>query len=98
MPKKPSSAAKRGGSDPPRRSLDAYVRVSAVRGRAGQSFISPDVQRERIEAWAAAHDHRIARTWEELDVSGSTVDRPKLNEIMRRIEAKETGGIVVFKL
>jgi DNA invertase Pin-like site-specific DNA recombinase len=78
--------------------LDAYVRVSQVRGRGGDSFISPTVQRERIAAWAAAHGHRIGKVFEELDVSGGTVDRPKLNEVMRRIEAGETGGVVVFKL
>src|SRR3954453_20270306 len=78
--------------------LDAYVRVSSVRGRGGDSFISPAVQRERIAAWAAAHGHRIAKVWDELDVSGGTVDRPKLNLVMERIEAGETGGVVVFKL
>src|SRR4051812_26876295 len=78
--------------------LDAYVRVSQVRGRGGDSFISPAVQRERIAAWAAAHGHRIAKVHEELDVSGATVDRPKLNAAMARVEAKETSGIVVFKL
>src|SRR3954451_24339822 len=78
--------------------LDAYVRVSHVRGRSGDSVMSPAVQADRIAAWATAHGHRIAKLHEELDVSGSTVDRPKLNEVMRRIEAGETGGIVVFKL
>jgi DNA invertase Pin-like site-specific DNA recombinase len=78
--------------------LDAYVRVSQVRGRDGDSFISPAIQRDRIAAWAQAHGHRIAKVHDELDASGGTVDRPKLNEVMRRIEAGETGGIVVFKL
>src|SRR4051794_13708617 len=82
----------------PMKTLDAYVRVSQVRGRGGDSFISPDVQRERIAAWAVAHDYRIARTWDERNESGGTVDRPKLNAVMERIEAGETGGVVVFKL
>src|SRR4051812_23772400 len=78
--------------------LDAYVRVSSVRGRGGDSFISPAVQRDRIAAWAQAHGYRIAKVHEELDVSGATTDRPKLNEVMRRIETRETDGVVVFKL
>src|SRR4051812_19929928 len=78
--------------------LDAYVRVSQVRGRSGDSFISPAVQRERIAGWAAAHGYEIARTHEELDASGATVDRPKLKLVMERIEARETGGVVVLKL
>src|SRR3954451_8891114 len=78
--------------------LDAYVRVSHVRGRSGDSVMSPAVQADRIAAWATAHGHRIAKLHEELDVSGSTVDRPKLNAVMQRIETGETGGVVVFKL
>lgn len=78
--------------------LDAYVRVSQVRGRSGDSFISPDLQAERIAAWATAHGHTISLEHRELDVSGGSVDRPMLNEAMRRIEAGETGGVVVFKL
>ena len=32
-----------------RRAMDGYVRVSKVGGREGETFISPQVQRERIE-------------------------------------------------
>jgi site-specific DNA recombinase len=78
--------------------LDAYIRVSQVRGRDGDSFISPTSQREQIAAWAKSQGHRIAKVHDELDVSGATLDRPKLNEAMRRVEARETGGIVVVKL
>jgi site-specific DNA recombinase len=78
--------------------LDAYVRVSAVKGRAGESFISPTVQRERIEAWAALHDRRLVWHEPELDVSGGRMDRPIFDTIMARIRAGETGGVVVAKL
>jgi DNA invertase Pin-like site-specific DNA recombinase len=79
--------------------LDAYVRVSDTRNRLGkESFISPVMQRERIAAWAQAHGHRIGKVHEEMDVSGASMDRPKLNAVMARIEAGETGGVVVFKL
>src|SRR4051794_37511466 len=46
-PRAPSPAR---GRSPPMR-LDAYIRVSSVRGRKGETFISPDVQGERIVAW-----------------------------------------------
>ena len=36
--------------------------------------------------------------WEELDISGGTVNRPMLNEVMRRIETGETEGVVVSYL
>jgi DNA invertase Pin-like site-specific DNA recombinase len=80
------------------RRLDGYVRVSDVGKRKGASFISPDVQRERIDGWARLQGHEIIKVHEELDVSGGTTDRPMLNEVMRRIEAGETEGVVVAKL
>lgn len=78
--------------------LDGYVRVSQIRGRGGDSFISPAVQRERIEAWAAAYGHQLAIVHEELDVSGARADRPRLLEAIERVEAGETNGVVVAKL
>jgi DNA invertase Pin-like site-specific DNA recombinase len=78
--------------------IDAYVRVSQIRGRGGESFISPTSQREQIAAWAKSKGHRVARVHEELDASGATIERPKLAEAMRRVEAGETGGIAVVKL
>lgn len=78
--------------------LDGYVRVSQVRGRGGDSFISPAVQRERIEAWAAAYGHELAIVHEELDESGARADRPKLLEAIERVEHGNSKGIVVAKL
>lgn len=78
--------------------VDAYIRVSDVHGRSGESFISVDVQRERITAWAASQGHEIIEYWEELDVSGGKMQRPKLDEVMRRIESGQTQGVVVWRL
>ncbi len=78
--------------------LDAYIRVSKVAGRAGESFISPTVQRERIEAWAQLHGTRLVWHEPELDVSGGRMDRPVFEQIMGRIRTGETGGVVVAKL
>lgn len=78
--------------------LDAYIRVSDVRGRAGETFISPTVQRDKIEGYARLHGHEIARWWEELDESGGRMDRPLLQRMLRRVEAGETGGVIVAKL
>jgi DNA invertase Pin-like site-specific DNA recombinase len=75
--------------------LDAYIRVSAVKGRGGESFISPHVQRERIEAWAHLHDRTLVWHEPELDVSGGRMDRPIFDQIMARIRAGESGGVVV---
>jgi hypothetical protein len=58
--------------------LVGYVRVSDVGGRAGASFISPTVQRERITAWCSLYSAHLQQVFEELDESGGRADRPLL--------------------
>jgi site-specific DNA recombinase len=83
-------------SDPLR--LDAYVRVSKVGGRAGSSFISPEVQRAQIERWAQAHGHTLSWHAPELDVSGGSMSRPVFDQIMQRIRTGQTDGVIVAKV
>lgn len=78
--------------------LDGYIRVSRVAGREGESFISPEVQREKIVAWARLHDARIIEWHEELDESGAKRERPRFQEALARCERGETDGIVVARL
>src|SRR5919204_2626610 len=78
--------------------VDGYVRVSRRAGREGESFISPEVQRQRISAWAQANEVEILRWWEELDQSGARRERPMFQEALGRCERGETGGIVVARL
>lgn len=78
--------------------MDGYIRVSRVAGRAGDSFISPAVQREQIEGWAKLRGVTIAAWHEDLDQSGGKLSRPGLDALLRRIESGETGGVVVAKL
>ena len=77
---------------------DGYLRVSQVAGRSGDSFISPDVQREQIERWAAANGVIVGEVFEELDESGARGDRPLLLGAIRRIEAGQSEGIIVARL
>jgi DNA invertase Pin-like site-specific DNA recombinase len=78
--------------------IDGYVRVSQVRGRHGDRFLSPAVQREQIEGWIAARGAQIGQLFEELDVSGARVNRPGLEQAIRRIECGASDGLVVAKL
>src|SRR5262245_57185370 len=80
------------------RTADAYVRVSRRAGREGESFISPELQRKKIAAWAKLHEVEILEWWEEIDQSGAKVDRPLFQQALARCEAGETGGIVVARL
>ncbi len=45
------------------RTMDGYVRVSRRAGREGESFISPEVQRKKIAAWAEMNGVEIAAWW-----------------------------------
>lgn len=78
--------------------LDAYIRVSRVGKRSGESFISPQIQRERCEGVALAGGHRIIAWHEDLDESGGKADRPGFQKALERIESGQTAGIVVARL
>ena len=76
-----------------------YVRVSQVGGRGGDSFLSPELQRERIEAWAAYRQHRIVEWYTDLDVSGRTgVRRPEFERLMADARAGRFGIVAVYRL
>jgi site-specific DNA recombinase len=75
--------------------LDGYIRVSKVGGRTGESFISPDDQRERIAAWATSRGVEIAEWHVDLDQSGGALSRPGLDALMARIRNRETQGVAV---
>jgi len=78
--------------------LDGYIRVSRVGGRVGESFISPEVQREQIEMWAKLMSAQIIEWHTDLDQSGGTMARPAFQQAYERVLRKETGGLVVAKL
>jgi site-specific DNA recombinase len=78
--------------------LIGYVRVSRVGGRAGDSFISPDVQRERIEAYAAAQEHEVVVWEEDLDEPGSRYERRGFQAALEAVERGEAEGIAVAAL
>ena len=77
--------------------LDGYVRVSQVRKRQGDSFISPEVQRERIESWARFRGAEILRIHTDLDQSGGRLERPGIAAAMARVKAGESEGVVVAR-
>lgn len=72
------------------------IRVSQVKGREGESFISPSEQHERIQNACERDDLLLLRTVNELDVSGKTrlEDRPGLREAIEGVERGEADVIV----
>lgn len=78
--------------------LDGYVRVSRVGGREGEGYISPTLQREAIASYAREIGGEIAAWSDDQDFSGGNMERPGFQEVLRRIEAGETGGVVVMRV
>lgn len=78
--------------------LDGYIRVSRVAGRSGENFISPKVQRDKIQALATIGGHTIVKWHEDLDQSGAKSDRPGFQDALTRVETSKTDGIAVAKL
>jgi DNA invertase Pin-like site-specific DNA recombinase len=71
------------------------IRVSQVHGRQGESFASPDEQRERIKAACERDGLRLIQTFEELDISGGATlaKRPGLSRAVSAIEAGEANVV-----
>ena len=76
-----------------------YIRVSQVGNRGGDSFLSPDLQRERIMAWAAYRQHEVVEWYTDLDVSGRTgVLRPEFERMMTDARAGRFAIVAVYRL
>jgi DNA invertase Pin-like site-specific DNA recombinase len=76
---------------------EGIVRVSRVRGREGDSFISPVEQADRITEWCQREGAVLNTIHEELDVSGGAEleNRPGLTAALESLEAGNADVIVV---
>lgn len=76
-----------------------YVRVSQVGARNGDSFLSPELQREKIEAWAEYRGVQVVAWFTDLDRSGRTgAHRPEFERMMATAAAGEFDVICVYRL
>src|SRR5215207_1292205 len=78
--------------------LLAYIRVSRVAGREGDTFISPAVQLETIQRHADGGGHQIVDVLQDLDQPGSRDDRPAFQQALEAVERDEADGLIVAKL
>ena len=78
--------------------VDGYIRVSRVGGRNGDSFISPELQRESINRVCKREGLKVVKWFEELDASGGDSKRPKWNQAIERVEQGKTKGLVCWNL
>jgi DNA invertase Pin-like site-specific DNA recombinase len=75
-----------------------YVRVSRVGARGGDSFLSPELQREEIDRECQRSNLGLLEVYEELDKSGGDNTRPLWNKALERVEQGQAKGIVVWNL
>ena len=78
--------------------LDGYIRVSRVGGRAGEGYISPEVQREAVASYASEIGGQIVAWHSDEDYSGGNTDRPGFQAVLKRLEAGATDGVVVMRI
>jgi site-specific DNA recombinase len=96
------SPRKRPAAEPDKvRRLSAVIRVSRRNAREGDSFMSPQQQREVIDAYAKRIGAVIEDEWrhDETDsVSGKTTDRAGLQAALAQALDGTTDGVIVAKV
>ena len=76
-----------------------YVRVSKLGGRGGDSFLSPQFQREEIERAARREGMEVVDVLEEIDVSGRAgKKRPLWEQAIAAVERGDVGAIIVYNI
>jgi len=73
-----------------------YVRVST--GRQARNGLSLDMQRERIEAMAAAQGAELADIVVEAGKSARSMRRPGVARVLQAVKRREVDGVVVYRL
>ncbi len=78
-----------------------YTRKSSEEGLE-QDFNSLDAQREACAAYIASQKHEgwrlVTKSYDDGGISGGTLDRPGLQELIADIEAGKVDQIVVYKI
>lgn len=78
--------------------LVAYRRVSALMGRGGDDFLSPDLQLDAIRRAATAAGLREVEVVDDIDVSGQTFSRKGIDRLRQLVEAKAVDVVAVYDL
>lgn len=74
-----------------------YVRVSALMGRGGDTFLSPDIQLGGMRRALPLHGLReVGVVDDDLDVSGTTFERAGLDKVRAMAEARQFDVLVCY--
>lgn len=73
--------------------LIGYVRVSTDEQSKGYG---PAMQLDAIREFCEAHGHELAAVYQDLGISGSTMDRPGLRDMLANLDQGE--GVIVYSV
>lgn len=76
----------------------AYVRVSALMGRGGETFHSPELQITAIEQLAARTGATVVEVVQDIDVSGRGFARVGLDRVLQLAQAREVDCVGLYDL
>lgn len=79
-----------------RKRFISYARVSKV-GDRGDDLISPELQQRTMDDYAGRRDFDVIDQVVDLDESGRSFERRKVNQIIERIERGEADGVLLWK-
>jgi DNA invertase Pin-like site-specific DNA recombinase len=87
-------------SDRSRLPIDGVIRVSrtAERDTTSDRYHTAPYQREQIEKVLRDRGRELGEIFEEENVSGKTLERDAIKQVMARFKAGETGGVAVAYL
>jgi site-specific DNA recombinase len=75
-----------------------YVRVSALMGRGGDDFHSPELQVANMRRAIATAGLREVAVVEDIDVSGQSFSRQGIDRIKEMVEARQIDALAVYDL
>lgn len=78
------------------RAVVGYIRVSTK--EQAETKLSLTHQEEKIRALAVAHDHNLTRMYNDAAESAKDLNRPKVQELLREVEAGKIGHVIIYKL
>lgn len=91
-------ARRRNGTAPAPTRVVLYVRVSALMGRAGDTFHSPDMQRAALERHVEPLGMAVVDTIEDIDVTGQTFSRAGLDQLRELVEDRQVDAVGLYDL
>lgn len=80
------------------RNVVCYIRVSALMGRDGDRFHSPDVQLDAMRALAVRRDLREVAVVQDIDRTGRTFSREGVQQVMDMARAGQVDVVAVYDL